>query len=103
MGKLVRDRIPEIIDKNGGVADTEVISDDQAYLQALLTKLGEEVEEVQSAKEDHLLEELGDVETVVEAILQAKGWTEEELKVQKDKKDEDRGKFDKRIFLKGTK
>jgi predicted house-cleaning noncanonical NTP pyrophosphatase (MazG superfamily) len=97
--KLVRDKIPEIIKNSGGEADIEVIGDDQGYLQALLAKLGEEVEEVRRAEADHLLEELGDVETVVEAILKVKGWKAEDLRTQKDRKDEERGKFEKRIFL----
>lgn len=101
--KLVRDRISEIIQNSGGEAETEIIDKDEEYAEALLTKLGEEVKEAQESEDGHLLEELGDIETVIEAILNVKGWTYDQLTEQKQRKDEERGKFEKRIFLKSTK
>ncbi len=52
--KLVRDRIPEIIESDGKVCATEILSDDR-YLQTLDAKLDEELAEYQESKS---LEEL---------------------------------------------
>lgn len=43
--KLVRDCIPDIIDKNGETCETKVLETDQEYEAALLEKLHEEVAE----------------------------------------------------------
>lgn len=42
--KLVRDRIPEIIESSGRICDTEILSDED-YLQMLDAKLDEELAE----------------------------------------------------------
>lgn len=54
--KLVRDRIPEIIEASGRTCITEVLPND-AYIQALNAKLSEELEEYQQSKSP---EELAD-------------------------------------------
>jgi predicted house-cleaning noncanonical NTP pyrophosphatase (MazG superfamily) len=51
--KLVRDRIPEIIEADGHHAFTRIL-DDQDYRAALLAKLVEEAREAQSASADEL-------------------------------------------------
>ena len=96
--KLVRDRIPEIIESKGEIAVTDVLGD-EAYLDALLGKIAEESLEIARSDNDHLLEELGDLETLVDALLKVKGWTREDLLTQQKAKDEERGTFEKRIFL----
>ena len=55
--KLVRDRIPEIIEKQGKTCVTEVLSQD-AYIRMVDEKLNEEVAEYQESKS---LEELADL------------------------------------------
>ena len=55
--KLVRDRIPEIIEASGKKCDIEVVSDDVA-LDYLYKKLGEEVNELLTDKN---LDEIADV------------------------------------------
>ena len=45
MGKLVRDRIPEIVAAEGGQQNVRVLDDDE-YARALLDKLVEEVNEL---------------------------------------------------------
>ena len=54
--KLVRDRIPEIIEADGKTCVTEILPDEQ-YLEMLDTKLNEELAEYQESKS---LEELAD-------------------------------------------
>ena len=94
--KLVRDRIPEIIEASGRTCITEVLPED-AYIQALDAKLSEELAEYQQSKS---LEELADLLEVMGAVVKARGYTWDELtRVRKEKRAQ-RGAFEQRIFLK---
>ena len=94
--KLVRDRIPEIIEASGRICITEVLPND-AYIQALDAKLSEELAEYQQSKS---LEELADLLEVMGAVVRARGYTWDDLtRVRKEKRAQ-RGAFDQRIFLK---
>ena len=94
--KLVRDRIPEIIEASGKTCVTEVLPQD-AYLQALDVKLNEELAEYQQSKS---LEELADLLEVMGAVVKARGYTWDDLTRVRKEKRADRGAFDQRIFLK---
>lgn len=93
--KLVRDYIPEIIEKNGQTAYVTVLGDEE-YEKALEEKLKEEVNEYIS---DNSVEELADILEVLDAILQFRNITWEDVMDAKKKKKEHRGGFDKRLFL----
>ena len=94
--KLVRDRIPEIIEASGRTCITEVLPED-AYIQALDAKLSEELAEYQQSKS---LEELADLLEVMGAVVKARGYTWDELtRVRKEKRAQ-RGAFEQRILLK---
>lgn len=94
--KLVRDRIPEIIEKQGKTCVTEVLSQD-AYIRMVDEKLNEELAEYQESKS---LEELADLLEVMEAAVIARGYTWEELLQVRDEKRQKRGGFQERILLK---
>ena len=94
--KLVRDRIPEIIETSGKACVTEVMTQD-AYIQALDTKLNEELAEYQQSKS---LEELADLLEVMGAVVKARGYTWDDLICIRKEKRAQRGAFDQRIFLK---
>ena len=94
--KLVRDRIPEIIEADGKACFTEILSDEQ-YLEMLDVKLNEELTEYQESKS---LEELADLLEVMQAVVQARGWTWEQLEQARQKKAAQRGGFEKKILLK---
>ncbi len=94
--KLVRDRIPEIIEASGGTCITEVLTND-AYMQALDAKLNEELAEYQRSKK---LEELADLLEVMGAVVKARGYTWDELTCVRKEKRAQRGAFEQRIFLK---
>jgi len=94
--KLVRDKIPEIIEATGEVPIYKVLNNDE-YLDALNQKLKEEVAEY---LEDNSIEELCDILEVTYAIIAAKGYTHEELARIRDSKNSKNGAFNKRIFLK---
>ena len=93
--KLVRDRIPEIIESTGKICRTEVL-DDETYLQLLDEKLSEELAEYQESKS---LEELADLLEVMEAVVVARGYTREQLKAVKAEKKAARGGFADKLLL----
>ena len=93
--KLVRDKIPEIINSDSRVAITRKL-DDEEYLKELNKKLQEEVKEY---LEDNNVEELADIVEVIYGILNSKNVSIEEFeKIRKNKVDR-RGAFNKKIFL----
>ena len=69
--KLVRDRIPEIIEADGKICCTEILSDTD-YLTLLDEKLDEELAEYQESKS---LEEMADLLEVMRAVVKARGWS----------------------------
>lgn len=93
--KLVRDRIPEIIEASGRKCITQVLPND-AYIQALDAKLNEELAEYQQSKS---LEELADLLEVMGAVVKARGFTWDDLTRVRKEKRACRGAFDQRIFL----
>lgn len=97
--KLVRDKIPEIIKAKGGVVETRVLNDEE-YKKFLRLKLIEEVAEANEAltRED-LVKELGDVWEVAEALMKNENIDLAEVQALKQKRREERGGFDERIFL----
>ena len=93
--KLVRDKIPAIIEAQGQKAKTRIL-DDEAYKRALETKLDEEVTEFHKEKN---LEELADILEVVYALAENLGHSKAELLEVYEKKHQERGGFRDRIFL----
>lgn len=94
--KLVRDKIPEMCLSTGDIPVMRHLQDDDAYLQALTNKLGEEAAEV---KETPTIEELADVVEVVHAICKAIGCSPEDVEQARLQKREERGGFEDRVFL----
>ncbi len=94
--KLVRDKIPEIIEAGGSICETEILSPAQ-YLQMLDAKLDEELAEYHR---DQNREELADLLEVIYACAAARGCSPEELEAIRLKKQRERGGFEKRILLK---
>ena len=96
--KLVRDRIPEIIESTGKTCETEILSDED-YLKMVDAKLDEELAEYH---QDQNLEELADLTEVIYAAVIARGYTLEDLDRVRAEKVEKRGGFSKRILLKAV-
>ena len=93
--KLVRDKIPEIIEGDGKTCKTRILSDEE-YIASLEAKLNEEVAEYQADKN---LEEMADMLEVLQAICMARGYSLEELEAFRAKKANERGGFADKIFL----
>ena len=94
--KLVRDRIPEIIEADGKTCVYATLSNED-YIALLDQKLNEELAEYQESKS---LEELADLLEVMQAVVKARGWTLEELEQVRANKAAKRGGFEKKILLK---
>ena len=94
--KLVRDRIPQIIEASGKICATEILSD-EAYLRLVDAKLDEELAEYHS---DQNIEELADLLEVIYAAAMARGYTLEQLEAVRAEKTAKRGAFAKKILLK---
>jgi len=94
--KLVRDRIPEIIEASGKTCVTETLADDE-YQKMIDAKLDEELAEYHK---DQNIEELADLLEVIRAAVKARGYTLEELEQVRAAKEEKRGGFEKKILLK---
>lgn len=93
--KLVRDKIPEIIEKDNKTCEIRILDDDE-YLKMIDAKLDEELAEYHK---DQNLEELADILEVLYAATKARGYSLEELEECRRDKAEKRGEFGKRIFL----
>ena len=97
-GKLVRDKIPQIIEASGKRPKIRVL-DDNEYLEALDKKLSEEIEEY---KADRSLEELADIFEVLLAHCEAIGCTYNDLSVAVIAKRDTRGAFKQKFFWLGN-
>ena len=93
--KLVRDKIPAIIESKGQVPSIRILSGAE-YTDALEQKLDEEVGEYHKDKN---LEELADILEVIYALCENLGYSKEELLETCEKKHQERGGFHDRIFL----
>jgi len=96
--KLVRDRIPEILDAKG-ISYEQHVAEDTEYRIELIKKLLEEVNEF--IENDGSVEELADVLEVIHALQKLPEYAEV-TEIQKAKRN-DRGGFTKRFILKGEK
>ena len=100
--KLVRDRIPEIIQKEGNTADIIILSE-ESFIQAINEKLIEEATEVCNAQNRYdILSELADLQEVMDTIKQLYNINTLEVNTIQAVKALQRGKFDKRLYLKSV-
>lgn len=92
--KLVRDRIPEIMESNGENPLTRIL-DSVAYLACLEETLDEEVQEFHESKNP---EELADLLEVIYALAEAHGISKQKLMDVYNYKHTSRGGFTNRFF-----
>lgn len=96
--KLVRDRIPEIIQASGKRCAVETMTATE-YHQALLEKLVEEAQEACQAPPDELVTELADLHEVLAALMAAWQIDPEQVQQVQRQRRAERGGFDQRLRL----
>ncbi|WP_404430947.1 phosphoribosyl-ATP pyrophosphohydrolase [Sutcliffiella horikoshii] len=97
--KLVRDKIPEIIELTGKKYVTRALSEEE-YIKELTNKSFEELEEYRSAvTKEEALEELADLMEVIHAFAKYHNTTLDEVEKLRRKKAVKRGAFKEKIFL----
>ena len=96
--KLIRDKIPEIIEQSGKKCIVEVMNND-TYIEYLDQKLNEELAEYH---QDKSIEELADLLEVMYAVVVARGYSVAELERIRLEKAEKRGAFEKKLLLKSV-
>lgn len=97
--KLVRDRIPQMIEANGKSLHTRILRTEE-YKTELQAKLREEAEEYLQAKDNlEALEEMADMLEVIRALAEVHGANWEQLEAIRVKKAEARGGFKDRVYL----
>lgn len=101
--KLVRDKIPEIIESNNEEAIYRYLSDNE-FKEYLKLKLSEELNEILSSKNNiETLEEVADLLEVIKFYLKVHNYTLEDALNICEVKNEKRGSFNKKILLIETK
>ena len=98
-GKLVRDRIPEII-RSEGLEPVVRTASPGEYAERLRDKLREEVAEFLDS--DNNLEELADILEVTYALAELAGSDREQLEALRAAKAEERGAFAGRLVWSGN-
>ena len=93
--KLVRDKIPEMIEAKGGVATCRTLSDEE-FRTELLKKMHEETDEF---AKDKTLEELGDMYAVLFELVHNAGFTMDDVVRISEQKRMSNGGFSKKIFM----
>jgi predicted house-cleaning noncanonical NTP pyrophosphatase (MazG superfamily) len=98
-GKLVRDKIPDII-RIEGLDPVTRVAGEAEYAERLRAKLREEVEEFLASDSDP--EELADILEVLHALARQSGTTPEHIEELRQKKAAERGGFTNRIIWSGN-
>lgn len=93
--KLIRDKIPQIIEESGKRAILYTMSDEECE-EFLERKLDEEIQEFHESGE---AEELADILEVVISLAKYKGLSFEDLMALRADKAEKKGSFSEKIFL----
>lgn len=96
--KLVRDRIPELIERDGKSYEVRVL-DEASYRDALRKKVVEEAGEIAEAPESDLPKEIADLYEVLDGLINAYGLSTEDIRELQAKRRQDRGGFDGRLEL----
>ena len=97
--KLVRDKIPQIIESNGKAFSTKVLNNED-YIKYLKEKAYEELDEYCAAEmEGEAVEELADLLEVLRALATQHGSSIEEVEAVRIEKSEKRGGFKEKVYL----
>ncbi len=97
--KLNRDRILEIIKKDGEKSFSRVLNKKE-YLKEIKKKIAEEAKELVRAKsKKEIINEIVDIQELIDVIISELGLTESQIKKQQKIKNKKHGGFKKKLFL----
>jgi predicted house-cleaning noncanonical NTP pyrophosphatase (MazG superfamily) len=97
--KLVRDKIPQIIESKGKKFSAKILNDED-YIKHLKEKAYEELDEYSASETDgEAVEELVDLLEVIRALAKHHGSSIEEVEAVRKAKSEKRGAFHEKVFL----
>lgn len=97
--KLVRDKIPNIINESGKICDIRILNEVE-YIKELKKKVVEEAIELEQTKDKkELIEEIADIYEVLEALLNAEKIDSKNILKIRNEKNNIKGKFKQHIFL----
>lgn len=96
MFKLVRDRIPELVQQSGQICNYAEVKNPELFVELLRAKLIEEINEFLSTGS---VEELADISLVIETIAGVLDYSEEQFKKVCADKIEERGKFENKYII----
>ncbi len=100
--KLVRDRIPEVIEKSGEVYESRKL-DETEFEVELFKKIQKEAAEIQpDLNKYELAKELADLLEVVNEIKSLKNISDEDITLARAANMAKKGGFEKRIYLEWT-
>jgi predicted house-cleaning noncanonical NTP pyrophosphatase (MazG superfamily) len=98
--KLVRDKIPEIVEGRTGEKVKTRIMEDEEYRKYLLKKVEEEAHELTDAKnKEYIVEELSDLMELIDTIIEFNGLDMKTVREVQKEKAEKRGGFKGRILM----
>ena len=97
--KLIRDRIPEIIEMSDKKFTSRLLADEE-YIMEIIKKMHEELAEYEGATtNEDAIEELADLLELIHAAAAVYDTSFQELEKVREDKAKKRGGFDERIFL----
>lgn len=97
--KLIRDNIPDIMNKANKNYKTRIYDNDE-YILALKNKVVEEANEVkESMNKEELINEIADLYEVIEALMVQENITVEQINSAKVLKTQKNGAFQKQLCL----
>ena len=94
--KIVRDKIPQIIESKGKKSSSLVVDKDET-IKYLIKKFSEEISEFE---EEHSIEELADILEIVHGLAYHLDFDFSDLESIRKQKSIERGGFEKSIVLK---
>lgn len=97
--KLIRDKVPEIIDQEVGASITYKILENDDYIASLKDKLVEESYEVISADNiEEIIDELADLMEVINALTETLGISHADVQKTMENRKARRGGFSSKIY-----
>lgn len=98
--KLVRDRMPEIIEAKGELCDVRVLDDTHEFQQELLKKIVEEAGGLVKARtRNELLSEYADLMVALDTLMGLMEFSEADIKTSLEDNLEKKGGYKRQLFL----